>query len=199
MPHRFTTLRHPVEKLLEAEHFLARMVGSSGLKFQFELNAFLASSHSVTFVLQKATSDVPGFHVWYERQQLLMKADVAMRLFIELRNISQKQGPVSFVCGSLPSGGWTYRFVGQRRAVPDELANRDICVCCAAHLVKLAQLLMKCVDTFPFQSCPGLALTEEGMMALGYTWTDVESRTWRKHTPRAALRISLDTALVGDD
>lgn len=126
MPHTFTTLRHPVEKLLEAEHFLARMVQSDGLEFQFELNALLSASRSVTFVLQKALAGVLGFAVWYDQQQVRMKADAAMRFFLELRNISQKQGPVSFVGGSLPSGGWTYRFVGRPHAVPEALLGRDV-------------------------------------------------------------------------
>ncbi|QOG07363.1 hypothetical protein IGS74_03675 [Aureimonas sp. OT7] len=175
MTHSFTTLRHPVEKLLEAEHFLARLTYSNGLEFQFELNAFLSASRSVTFVLQKAMSDVTGFASWYGQQQAVMKADAAMRFFIELRNISQKQGPVSFVGGSLPGGGWTYRFVGRPHSLPEELIGRDIDACCAAHLVKLANLLLECVRVFPFDSCPCRAFTEEGMTALGYDWSDVEA------------------------
>lgn len=175
MPHAFTTLRHPVEKLLEAEHFLARMIASDGLEFQFELNAFLSASRSVTFVLQKVLSDVPGFAGWYEQQQARMKADAAMRFFLELRNISQKQGPVSFVGGSLPGGDWTYRFVGRPHAVPEALTGRDVGACCAAHLTKLATLLADCARAFPFHACPGRAFTEEGMAALGYGWRDVEA------------------------
>jgi hypothetical protein len=175
MPHTFTTLRHPVEKLLEAEHFRARLIGSDGLQFQFELNAFLSASRSVTFILQKAMSDVPGFAAWYEQQQALMKADAAMRFFLELRNISQKQGPVSFVGGSLPGGGWTYRFVGRPHAVPKDLVGLDIGACCARHLAKLANLLLECVRAFPFNTCPVRAFTEEGMARLEYSWLDVET------------------------
>ncbi|MBF5095148.1 hypothetical protein F1643_12385 [Azospirillum sp. INR13] len=175
MPHTFTTLRHPVEKLLEAEHFLARMINSNGLVFQFEINAFLSASRSVSFVLQKSFSDVPGFTFWYAEQQAHMKADPAMRFFLELRNISQKQGPISFVGGSLPDGRWTYRFVGRPHAVPTELKGRDVIACCAAHLTKLGTLLAECVQDFPFHSCPSRAFTEEGMVALGYDWRDVEA------------------------
>lgn len=175
MAHSFTTLRHPVEKLLEAEHFLSRMMVSNGLAFQFELNAFLSASRSVTFVLQKALADVPGFDVWYEQQQARMKTDAAMRFFLKLRNISQKQGPVSFIGGSLPGGGWTHRFVGRPHAVPETLIGRDLSACCAAYLMKLATLLAECARTFPFHSCPGRALTEEGMAALGYDWRDIET------------------------
>ena len=175
MPHTFTTLRHPVEKLLEAEHFLARLIHSYGLEFQFELNAFLSASRSVTFVLQKAMSDVPGFTTWYEQQQARMKADAPMCFFLDLRNISQKQGPISIVGGSLPRGGWTYRFVGRPHAVPEDVAGRDIGACCAAHLVKLANLLLECIRALPFDSCPRRAFTEEGMAALGYSWGDIEA------------------------
>lgn len=91
MPHIFTTLRHPVEKLLEAGHFLARLSQSDGLEFQFELNAFLSASRSVTFVLQKALADVPGFPVWYEQKQGRMKADAAMRFFLELRTFHRSR------------------------------------------------------------------------------------------------------------
>jgi hypothetical protein len=175
MPHRFTTLRHPLERLLEAEYFLGGLVGSGGLEFQFELNAFLSASRSVSFVLQKAMASVPDFAAWYALQRERMKSDAAMRFFVDLRNVSQKEGPVSFVGGSRLDGGWSYRFVGRPHAVPPELVGRDIGTCCAAHLVKLGNLLMRCVEAFPFHTCPSRAFTEEGMAALGYTFADVEA------------------------
>jgi hypothetical protein len=175
MPHEFTTLRHPLERLLEAEYFLVGLSRSSGLEFQFKLNAFLSASRGVTFVLQNAMSGVPNFGAWYEQQQAAMKADAAMRFFIELRNVSQKEGPVSFVGGSRRNGGWTYRFVGRPHAVPSELAGRDIAACCAAHLIKLGNVLLACFEAFPFHACPGLALTEEGMAVLGYSFADLEA------------------------
>jgi hypothetical protein len=175
MAYDFTTLRHPVEKLLEAEYFLGRMTHRTGLKFQFELNAFLSASRSVTFVMQKAMSDVPGFDRWYLQRQAEMKSDEAMRFFIELRNVSQKQGPVSYVEGSLAGGGWTYRFVGRPHAVPEELVSLDIRDCCSVYLAKLAKLILQCATTFPYHSCPCRAFTEEGMAALGYGWADIEA------------------------
>jgi hypothetical protein len=175
MPHTFTTLYHPVEKLLEAEHFLARLSKSDGMEFQYELNAFLSASRSVTFVLQKAMSNVLGFAVWYENQRARMKVDASMGFFLELRNVSQKVGPVAIVGGSLLGGGWTYRFVSGEQEVPNDLVGRDICDCCAAHLVKLAIVLLECAAAFPFDSCPQRAFTVEGMAALGYSWRDVEA------------------------
>lgn len=175
MSRTLTSLRHPVEKLLEAEHFLARMIAASGMEFQFELNAFLSASRSVTFVLQKAFANVPNFADWYEGQRAKMQKDCAMHFFLELRNFSQKQGPVSIVGGLQMNGGWTYRFIGQQRSVPSELVGRDVCACCAAHLTKLATLLAECARDFPFHSCPGRAFTETGMKELAYDWRDVEA------------------------
>lgn len=182
MFHTFTTLHHSVEKLLEAEYFLARMVESDELlKFQFELNAFLSATRSLTFVLQKSLAHIPDFTVWYEQQQARMKADAAMRFFLELRNISQKQGPISFVGGGLLGGGWTYRFVGIQQPVPEEFKGKDISECCAIHLIKLAKLLAECSQNLSFHSCPARAFTEEGMKTLGYTWRDVEAALWLLH------------------
>jgi hypothetical protein len=154
---------------------LGRLARTDGLEFQFELNAFLSASRSVSFVLQKAMAGVPGFADWYIERQAAMKADAAMRYFLELRNVSQKQGPVSFVGSALPGGGWTYRFVGDPFDVPPELTGVDIGAGCASHLMKLAQLLFVCARTFPFHSCPARAFTEKGMTELGYDWGDVET------------------------
>ena len=52
-----------------------------------------------------------------------MKDDRAMRFSLLLRNISQKEGPVSFVGAAPPGSGWTDRFVGAPEALLDELAG----------------------------------------------------------------------------
>lgn len=174
MAHTFTTLRHPLEKLLEAEHFLARLTRADGIIFQFELNAFLSACRSVTFLLQSAFSDVPGFSEWYEQRRAEMSADKAMGFFLKLRNLSQKAGPVSYVGGALLGGGWTYRFVHGSERVPEALQGRDIGSCCAEQLRKVAGVVADCADTFPFDSCPMAAFTVEGMSHLGYTMEDAE-------------------------
>jgi len=175
MTHTFTSLRHPVEKLLEAEHFLGRLVQSDGIAFQFELNAFLSASRSVTFMMQSALARVPGFEDWYALRVTEMRSDAALRFFLELRNISQKAGPVSYVGGSRRDGGWTYRFVGRPNAVPAELVGKDIGAACALHLGKLARLVLDCSNAFVFASCPHKAFSAEGIAELGYGRDDVEA------------------------
>ena len=175
MPHKFTSLRHPVEKLLEAEHFLGRLAVSNGLKFQFELNAFLSASRSVTFVLQKAMFDVPGFADWYAQRQDQMKAHLCHAFFLGAKK-HLAEARAGFLHWRRSSERWLdLPFRRPTAEVPEELVGHDIGACCAAHLMKLAILLRECDQAFPYYSCPGRAFTERGMAALGYTWRDVET------------------------
>ena len=180
MSHTFTSLQYPLEKLFEAEHFLGRLLSADEREFQYELNAFLSAGRSVSFVLTKTMAGVTDFADWYARKQDEMRADEEMRFFLELRNISQKQGPVSYISGGHMTAGslspTSYRFIASRSAdVPASLQGRDIATCCAAHLKKLAMLVHDCAKAFPFHACPGKALTEEGMQALGYSFRDIEA------------------------
>ncbi|MEA2870516.1 MAG: hypothetical protein QOH67_492, partial [Hyphomicrobiales bacterium] len=95
----FSTIRPALEKLLEAEYFLGGMLTRHGIELQFKLNALLSAARSVTYALQKYQSNVPTFEGWYGPRRAIMKNDTAMRFFIELRNISQKEGPVSYFGG----------------------------------------------------------------------------------------------------
>ncbi|WP_120501644.1 hypothetical protein [Roseovarius sp. EL26] len=165
-----------MEKLQEAEYFLAGVVERNGLEFQFHLNAFLSACRSTTFVLQKSMKTVPNFAQWYQEEQKNMKTDLAMGFFLELRNISQHEGPVGYVGeGRLGSDRWTYRFAGNREAVPEVLLGADIAWSCAQHLLKLANLLSIFLEKFEFSSCPANAISSEGMAVLGYSLEDVEA------------------------
>lgn len=174
MAHRFTSIGYVFERLQECEYFLGRMAHAGLEEFKFELNAFLSSSRSVTFVFQKSLAHVPQFGSWYEKQRCTMKSDAAMGFFLELRNVSQKQGPVSYVAGSTRDGGVTYRFVSVGTRVPACLVGRDIGDCCAEHLQKLATLVLNYYREYPFNACIAQALSVEGMAALEFTLADVE-------------------------
>jgi len=172
--HRFTSLQSSIDKLLEAEYFLGGLTRCQGPEFGYNLNAFLGACRSVTFVLQKTLSRVVGFDAWYAACRERMKGDPAMGFFLELRNISQHEGPVSFVGGSIPQPpGWTYRFAGNREAVPPTLLGRDVAGACAEHLVKITDLVDQFRASFPHESCIVCALTEEGMDKLGFSLDDL--------------------------
>lgn len=174
MAYRFTSLQGTIEKLLEAEYFLGGLTTSCGSEFGYNLNAFLSACRSTTFVMQKSLSHVTGFGAWYDDRRRLMRADPAMGFFLELRNISQHEGPVSYVGGSIPHPpGWTYRFAGNREAVPAALIGRDVAAACGEHLAKLAGAIAEFRSTFPHESCLHSALSAEGICRLRYSLDDV--------------------------
>jgi hypothetical protein len=172
-PFRLTSLLRAEERLLEAEHFVKRMGTERGEAVGYDLNAFLASARSVSFLLQKEFSKVAGFVEWWARDRLVLANDPAARFFLELPNYSQKEGRISLVGIALqPSisgrrSRWSYRFAGTAEPVPPELLNRDIVDCCCEHLAKLAKMVLRFSDQFSFHGCPSRALTPEGIKALG--------------------------------
>ncbi len=172
MSHEFTSLTYALLRLQEAEYFLGQLSIKEGSEFQFHLNAFLSAGRSVTFVLQKSMKKVCGFKEWYGLEQARMKSDAAMAFFLELRNISQKEGPVSIVGGST-SCGWGHRFAGNSVPVPPELKGKDVILACSEHVVKLGKMLAACQAKFPYDSCPVTALCPQGMEHLGYDLHDI--------------------------
>lgn len=174
MAYRFTSLQGTIEKLLEAEYFLGGLTTSSGSEFGYNLNAFLSACRSATFVMQKSLSHVTSFGAWYDDRRRLMKSDPAMGFFLELRNISQHEGPVSYVGGAIPHPpGWTYRFAGNREAVPAALVGCDVAAACGEHLTKLASVVAELRSALPHESCLHSALSAQGIRHLGYSLDDV--------------------------
>lgn len=174
MTRHFTSLQGTIENLLEAEYFLGMLTKSNGAEFGYNLDAFLAACRSVTFVMQKALSSVEGFGAWYDKCRRHMKTDPAMGFFLELRNISQHEGPVSYVGGAtLASPKWSYRFAGNREAVPSALLGRDVAGASGEHLTIVAGIVAQFRSTFPYESCIHVALSPEGMEHLGYSLNDV--------------------------
>jgi hypothetical protein len=84
----------PVLKLYEAEFFLSCIKDNLHCEpaISYFLDAFLSGIRSVTFVLQKHASHLPGFDEWYETKVREMRADDLLRLFVGLRNAAEKEG-----------------------------------------------------------------------------------------------------------
>jgi hypothetical protein len=166
------------ERLLEAEYFLKRLRRlASANHFQFEMNAFLSASRSVTWLLQKEMSGVPGFENWWKEQQRTLGNDKAARFFKHLRNLSQHESRIAVVGAGRRRGWrlcWSYRFAGGNQPVPNDLLHRDVAECCGEHLAKLAKVVLACADQFPFFTCPKRTLTPAGVETLGITIEDVE-------------------------
>jgi hypothetical protein len=168
-PARLTSLLLVEERLKEADYFAVRLLDDSdSTVLGYELNAFLSAARSVTFLLQKEMNGVEGFQIWWRTQQERLRRDPAARFFLELRNFSQKEGRVSVVSvrGSSADAKWLHMFAGAADPVPPGLLNREIADCCLEHLAKLADVLLRFADDFPYHACPSRALTAEGAAAL---------------------------------
>ena len=147
-----------------------------GLEVGYNLNAFLSASRAVTFLVQKEMSRVPGFAEWWADRQLEMRADPAMRFFVELRNFSQKAGRVRFE--SMGSGleRSTYRHVFRDGSikVPEEVGRIDALDACRLHLAKIACVVLAGMDTFPYHTCPRKAVSPAGIAALGLNTDELD-------------------------
>jgi hypothetical protein len=171
---RFHSLLLVEEKLFEAEYFLRRLPRKRGYEHGFELNAFLSAARSVTFLMQKELSKVPGFVGWWEKRRGEMRCDPAMRFFTDLRNYSQKEGRVSIHGCGLGLRQWSHWFASAQIDVPDELREIEVADACRLHLAKLAQLVLDCAEAFPFHTCPHRALTPGGIRALSINLDDLD-------------------------
>ncbi|WP_055335803.1 hypothetical protein [Ralstonia solanacearum] len=174
---RLTSLIVVEERLREASYF-ARALGRqrNADVISYQLNAFLSASRSVTFLLQKEMSRVRGFESWWGEQQQELSRDKAARFFLKLRNFSQKEGRVSLVGTRVPKLGgsrWIFRFGGNSDKVPPELVHRNVDDCCIEHVAKLAGLILKCCERFPYHVSARRALTPDGVQELELSMHDI--------------------------
>jgi len=81
------------ERLEEALYFLLQMRRNyiERKDFIFNMNAFLNSARSVTWVLKKEFAHNPSLKAWYSQKEDEMKEDKFMSFFVKLRNVSVKE------------------------------------------------------------------------------------------------------------
>lgn len=84
-------------KLNEADYFLSMMkktfYGNSDI-FQFNLNAFLTASRSITFYMQKQYKKCSGFSEWYCHKQIELSNDQELKFLLKARDDVIHKEPV---------------------------------------------------------------------------------------------------------
>lgn len=82
------------EKLEEARYFLLQMRRNYVVRkeFIFNMNAFLNSTRSVRWVLEKEFAHNPPLGAWYSQKESEMDKDEFMKFFKNLRNVSTHEG-----------------------------------------------------------------------------------------------------------
>jgi hypothetical protein len=81
------------EKLKEARYFIKKMVQTQKRpdEFRYNLDAFINSARSITWVLQKQNAKNPKFIGWYEKKRQEMQGDELLRFMVKARNVSVKE------------------------------------------------------------------------------------------------------------
>ena len=89
-------MRDTLEKMEEARYFLSCMKSDliNVSHFKFNLSAFLSAARSVTLIIQKELSPVPGFSDWYSRKQNKFETDKLMKFFNKKRVLLIHEEPV---------------------------------------------------------------------------------------------------------
>lgn len=178
---RFRSLLLVEEKLFEAEYFMRRLPGRRGYEHGFELNAFLSAARSITFLIQKEMSKVPGFASWWDARRSEMRQDEMMRFFLELRNYSQKEGRVAILGQGSTTRRWSHWFASGDTIVPECLREVEVADACRMHLARLARLVLQVADAFPAWSCPHRALTPQGVGTLALDLDELDAALGYQH------------------
>ena len=89
---KFHEAQFHLRQLQEEFRRYERNDGAALQRFQWLLAAFATSARSVTFALQREYRHAPGFDEWYAKVQRQLKEDETAALFVELRNVMQKEG-----------------------------------------------------------------------------------------------------------
>ncbi len=86
-------MTNTLKRLQEVDILFDQMIKSTEdhTTFRTNLNAFIQSARSTTWIMQKEFNHKPEFKEWYNSIQQQMKGDEIFGFFKELRNISVKE------------------------------------------------------------------------------------------------------------
>lgn len=145
-------------KLREADYFLTRMssAGLDGWAFACDLSAFLSSARSVTFTMQSVMRGHPRWTDWYDLNASELKGPRST-LMVTLRNMSEKNGDIGVVSGSMRRGIVTHYFDPRLTAdLADNERSTDVLELCRRHMGTLVHVVAAWMADF--EDCWGLPI-----------------------------------------
>jgi hypothetical protein len=167
------------EKLRETDFFLTKMeeAGQDVFAVRCNFSAFVTAARSVTFAIQKAMNDIPGFGDWYAPRQNQLRADPVSRFFTSVRNEVQKLGtnPVARFeseDGAIEPFFFIYWY-GQWEAPPPDT---DVLSACKQQMKTLAALVYEVYRDFGHFIDPAVFCTPDGAKRRGLTIEDLEEQ-----------------------
>lgn len=194
-------------KVAEADFFLNKLINEAvdPATVGFYFSAYSAATRSITFCLQAALKDLPGFEPWYRGKQDELKRDLLARFFVEARNIAQKVGVVPIETGVVNrvKNGQIYMKFYFAREHPDfkRLPDIEVGQACKENLCSLLKIVYDCYVDFGTEIDPHQHYTKANFERQGRTidhvdeeligirgWTCVEGwpeeYRWQAHRDR---------------
>jgi len=161
------------EMVAHAEYFLLRARESSDfLSIRADVVAFSSSSRSITYCVQAALADAPGFEEWYSVRRAALKASGLARYFHNYRRIAHHLGENSICQGVFRGGRTTWYFV-EHGSLPTPPVL-DVAAACTQHFIDLLRVVFECYEEFRYIVNGQWYYTEENFARRGLTIEDAE-------------------------
>jgi len=176
-PHRgFRTVQ---DKVKESDFFLDKFKESiasfSIIDANYYFSAFVSAARSITFALQACMSKYPGFGEWYPERQKRLAESLLAKLFVKIRNHSQKVGNIPLSYSGFSSGGKRECLA---RFYPTEdfpsLPEGDVVSVATNYLIVVLEIIHEFYSDFAPYVNPDVVFTKEGLNKLGWTIDDLE-------------------------
>jgi len=172
-------VHHVAQKVGEADFFLEKLKATDSWneEFDYYFSAYATALRSITFILQFVMRKFPGFDEWYKpRQEKLRKSSVS-KLFVELRNNTQKTGILPIAKKNSITEGKFY--LTDQFFLPPKLSFKDIPEGGVVELseicfVEILEALAECYKDFDVYIDPRTLFTERGIRALNWNIEDIE-------------------------
>lgn len=172
-------IHHVSQKVGETDFFLEKLkiTDSWDVEFDYYFSAFTTAMRSITFTMQFVMRKFSGFDDWYKSRQEKLRKSPVSRLFIELRNNTQKTGILPIAKKRSITEGKFYptdQFFLPPNLSFKDIPEGDVLELSEKCFVEVLEVVGECYKDFDFYIDPRVLFTERGIEALNWSVEDVE-------------------------
>ena len=173
-------------KVAEVDLFLTKLgeAGRDVFAARCYFSSFVASTRSITYVLQAAMAEVPGFHEWYSKEQNDLTSDPVCRFFHHARRLDHHLGLNPLYRGSVRKGEYnTIRVVygfsqaGSEDGLPFA-PEVDALSACHKYFNRILKVVLDCCIEFKIAIDAKVWFTSENFEEMGLTIEDAEEELY---------------------
>ncbi|MCP4250133.1 MAG: hypothetical protein GY778_24080 [bacterium] len=184
-------------KVAEASFFLESFAeaGTNFFKRRCYFSAFVASARSITYAMQAAMKELPGFDEWYAEQQAALRSDGIARFFHEARRLDHHVGVNLVAGGSMTCEAdgiqrITHHFASDSTKAP--VPQMDVYEACVHYFKALVALVFACYCRFGESIDPHDYYTAEAFGRRGLSIEDAEEEVfgWRGWTDAPGVPVA---------